>query len=232
QAAAQQRGKQQDQGDGNADGQVIVPELGAEGQAAAVHQAGDRQRQRQVQDRAVQELHRQGLGREITAAGGKALPDRSERVVQRVGQQRQAKTKTDEGGGPQRLNGAGDVGQGGGAVHQRLRPEGQQRQPGDDAGQVFQRVDDVHYGKSHRVGGISVSVGACILQAAGGGRGGHDLAALGVAVVMLVDDAGHHEYHEQKHQQAGAGITQGAVPHKDHQDAAGSQQQQAFAAEF
>ena len=51
--------QQQHQRHGRADRDLIAAELGAHRQSVAVHQAGKRQRQRQVQNCAVQKLNRQ-----------------------------------------------------------------------------------------------------------------------------------------------------------------------------
>ena len=118
-------------------------------------------------------------------------------------QQGQAEAKADECRRPQGLNGTGQIGNGGGTVHQRLRPDGQQRQPTYYTGQVFQRVAQVHHGEGHRVGSVAV-----ILRR-GDGRAavGRDrFVPLAINKLVLVDDAGQNKDDEQQHQQSGAGV--------------------------
>ena len=91
-----QRREQQHQRHGGADGNFIAAELRADGQFVAVHQAGNRQRQRQVQDRAVQKLDRQRIRRVVAAANREPLPDRAQRVIQRLDQQRDTEPEADE----------------------------------------------------------------------------------------------------------------------------------------
>ena len=207
-----------------------MAELGAEGQPFAVHQAGDGQGQRQVQYGAVDQLDGQGAGRKIAAAHRKTLPDRAEGMIQGIGQQRQTEPETDEGGRPQGLDGAGEAGEAGHAVDKGLGTAGQQHQPAQDAGQILEGVGHAHDREGHGVGGVAVD-GSGAFRLGGGRRpvGGHDDAALPVDVVVLVDDADEHEHHKEEHKQPGAGVAQGAVPHKEGQHAAGRQQQKALA---
>ena len=62
--------------------------------------------------------------------------------------------------------------------------------------------------------------------------GVHQLEVLPKDKAVLVHHALQHKDHKERHQQAGAGVAQGAVPHKEDNNPAGSQQQRAFAAEL
>ena len=150
-------------------------------------------------------------------------------MAQCFGQQRQAEAKADESRRPQCLDGPGQVGNRRCAVNQRLRACGQQCQPAQHPGQIFERVAEAHHGEGHCVGGVAVILR---LGQRGIGGGRDRLVPLAINKLVLVDDAGQDKDDEQQHQKPGAGVAQGAVAHKKGQHSAGGGQQQALAAKL
>ena len=148
--------------------------------------------------------------------------------MQHLGQKRQAEPEADEGGRPQRLDGAGEAGHGGRAVQQHFRAGAKHRQARHHAEQVFQAVADAHDRERHGVGGVALH----LVPAHRPVPHRHHVQRWLKQEPVLAGNAFQHEHREQQHEQPDAGVAQAAFPHREHHHQRGSQQQQAFAAVF
>ena len=146
-------------------------------------------------------------------------------MVEHFHQQGQTEAKGNQGCRPLGLNGASQVGQRHGAVQQGPRSHAEHCHAAHHPGQVAQAGADAHSREQDGPPGWVFRRGLFAFFLLDSDK----LQPLPERKAVLVGDALHDKQNKQAHQQAGTGIAQGAVPHKQGHHAAGHQQQGAFA---
>ena len=146
-------------------------------------------------------------------------------MVEHFHQQGQTEAKGNQGCRPLGLNGASQVGQRHGAVQQGPRSHAEHCHAAHHPGQVAQAGADAHSREQDGPPGWVFRRGLFAFFLLDSDK----LQPLPERKAVLIGDALHDKQNKQAHQQAGTGIAQGAVPHKQGHHAAGHQQQGAFA---